>query len=210
MITDWPDWRGKRAVVIATGPSLTAEQLELVAQHREGLKVMAINDAGLEPGPGRAFSAPFRDVHYAADSHFWQKHQPAAPLRIVAKAAEDRAGIWAIRHGLADAIALCHRNPIELNFPGHVFNGAHSGIQALQLAVLFGARQVFLLGFDCRVGKRQNYCDKASGLARQWKGDSRQWAAQYARISWPVEIFNCSPGSAIECFPRLRIEDVLR
>jgi hypothetical protein len=92
--------------------------------------------------------------------------------------------------------------------------GRNSGFQALNLAVLAGARRILLLGFD---GK-----PAADGKAH-WFGDHSRptpvaayplyrqamSAAENALAAAGVEVVNCSPGSAIDSFHKAALQEVL-
>lgn len=204
----WPNWRGDTVFCIATGASLTKEQLQFVRDRTHIVRVIAINDAGLETTSQRPYTASFADILYAADFAFWRTHHPATgALRV--SAAQVQGNPCPVCEGLADLLVKLHPAPVPLNVAGRVWHGLHSGIQALQLAVTLGAEKVYLLGYDCvpRFG-RTNYVDKAPGLNNGWHGERHDWAQKYSRIDWPIPIINCTPGSAIDAFPKLNIEEL--
>ena len=70
-------WKGQTLAILGGGPSLTAEQVELV--RRSGWRCIAINDTYR--------LAPWADVHYFCDLRFWGWHHEAPEF----KAFE---GIW--------------------------------------------------------------------------------------------------------------------
>ena len=96
--------------------------------------------------------------------------------------------------------------------PGHVSWNGNSGASAINLAVHLGARRVLLLGFDM----------KAEGQNTHWHGghDPRvnppfkrhllcfPYVQEDAR-RLGVEILNVCPDSAIDVFPKVRLEEVL-
>lgn len=98
--------------------------------------------------------------------------------------------------------------------PEKVSTGSNSGYQALNLAVLAGAKTVILLGFDGR---------PAAEGKTHWFGDHPRVepltvypvirdafkAAAEAIKAAGVSVLNCSPGSAIETFPRADLAEVL-
>ena len=100
--------------------------------------------------------------------------------------------------------------------PGMICNGRNSGYQALNLAILAGARTVILLGFDAR----EPTADRKS----HWFGDHPRVepvavfaeyrkafsAAEGAIRAAGVRVVNCSPGSAIDSFPKMDLVDALR
>jgi hypothetical protein len=83
-----------------------------------------------------------------------------------------------------------------------------SGFAALQIALRKGAKRITLLGFDYTPGHYHNeYAwsrinDEAN--KRSWP----RWSKDFKKVDG-VEITNASPGSLIECFPRLSLEEAL-
>lgn len=98
--------------------------------------------------------------------------------------------------------------------PKGVQTGKNSGYQALNIAVLAGARRVILLGYDCKVGE---------GGKVHWFGDHpiktppsvfqemvRTFRTAVAPLKEAgVEVLNCTPGSAINAFPKVPLESAL-
>ncbi len=92
--------------------------------------------------------------------------------------------------------------------------GANSGYQAINLAYLWGARRIILLGYDCKQieGKAHWFGQHPQGLNRHqpletWRRNFPQLAADLAAEG--VEVLNCSPDSALECFRKVPLEAAL-
>jgi hypothetical protein len=91
------------------------------------------------------------------------------------------------------------------------FNG-NSGAQAINLAVLFGARRLVLVGFDMRDaadGTRHWFGKHVGGMER--RGQYSGWVKAFDRIAadlkaWGIEAVNCSPVSALHQFPKTTLE----
>jgi hypothetical protein len=203
--TRLPALSGRTVVCIATGPSLTQAQIDFVYDYASiGLvSVIAVCDAGLdERAP---MSAPWADILYAGDWTWWSHWRPTTG------AVRACGQIEAVQRGYADVCLVVEPEPVVLDRVGVVWSGRHSGIQALQLAVTLDAAKVCLLGYDCRMhGNRRNfYRDRPRQFSGPWTGESHEWASNYARLEIPVPVINCTPGSAIDCFPRSPIEEAL-
>ena len=100
--------------------------------------------------------------------------------------------------------------------PRAVINGLNSGYAAVNLAVLRGARTIYLLGYDM--------LDLGQGIAHHWhdgykwqgaRGTARcytDWARRFddlARgIPAGVTVWNCNPESAVRAFPFMTYEAV--
>jgi len=200
-------WRGATAVVVGGGPSLTQAQCERA--HRAGLKVLAVNDA-IRPD-----RAPFADAHYFCDERWWRWHrekrwyQDFRGLRVtlenpVVVAADPtiksmqnlgRDGLCPARHGL--------------------HTGRNGGYQAIGLAVHFGVARILLIGFDLK---------PAADGRSHWHGGHPVPVnpTAYELLMLPmfpsligplaalgVELINCTPDSALKCFPRMTLEEAI-
>ena len=100
--------------------------------------------------------------------------------------------------------------------PEFLVTGSHSGWQALNVAVLTGAKTIILLGFDAS--------EPAAGEAGHWFGEHATPTpiaayAAYRRAftvgavairAAGVRVVNCSPGSAINEFERMNILEALQ
>ncbi len=108
---------------------------------------------------------------------------------------------------------------LGLNSPGLAYpqrhdaihTGFNSGYQAIGLAVLFGATQIYLLGFDFSNDGAQVHWhgDHPTGLGNG--GHYPLWIDAMNRLAvdlkWnDIEVINCSRRSALKCFPRRAIE----
>lgn len=92
--------------------------------------------------------------------------------------------------------------------------GRNSGNTAVSLAIAMGAVRVCLVGFDCRVVNGREHChDDYKGprdlslYDNEFKRAFNGW--NESALASGVEIFNCTPGSAITEFPLARLEDIL-
>lgn len=106
--------------------------------------------------------------------------------------------------------------------PGLIHHGHGSGYSLVNLAYLQGAQRIILLGYDLR------YAPDYDGRARRVGGSERHYFGEYPERlrHWPsvrisngvhlglldlystvteVEIINCTPDSALTCFPMMDI-----
>ena len=191
------DWLDKPAVVIASGPSLSDEQIERVERSREadGCRVLTVNNT--------CQRAPWADVHYFGDymavKHYLPKLQAACSGEFwsCSSAARERYRTHYVkgvpRPGFGERV-------VHLN--------GNSGAQAINLAMVFGAKRVLLLGFDMKAGPKgeahwfgQHPPQLVQiQLYREWMHHLTQAAPDAAARG--VDIVNVTPGSALECFRR--------
>ena len=200
----WPDWAGETVLCVASGPSLTAAQIETVRRHRERCRIIAVCDIGLEQR--LPIALPDCDLWYAADDTFWQYYEDEAlASRAIRVSAYPPTHLWHL-----------HMNTKHREFiwtPGECVSGGHSGFQALQIAISAGADRVALLGYDCKPRgiATNSFGRKPAKLHRN--STYAQWPEWYAKLRRalprPVEIVNCSEGSAVTAFPFDSVEEFL-
>lgn len=200
-----PAWATRPAVVIASGPSLDDAQLDLIEQAHleERVHVLAVNNT-IE-------RAPWADVAYFGDYTAIKHYRPKlAPLTCAEWVTIDRAA--------AERWKLTHLKPASQNGMGlqRVHVNGNSGAQAVNAAVCFGARRIVLVGFDMRDGKdgRAHWFGQhpAPLVRKQLFGE---WLLKFETIARDakqlgVEIVNATPGSALDLFPRVVLEESLR
>ena len=159
-------------VCIASGPSLTAADCELVRQ--SGLPTIAVNSSWQ--------LAPWCDHLYAGDLAWWDEHAdevPPSPQR------------WS-----------CTRQAVAkhgLNY--HEAYGAYnSGLRAIQLAFKLGAEGVLLLGYDCTVAGGTHWHGDHVGTKNPDEALCRKWKAQHAALAQRGSVVNCSRETELECY----------
>lgn len=204
-LTVEPRWPGEACIIAATGPSLT----EAVAEQCRGHHVIAVNDAHRR--------LPWAEVLYAGDRDWWELHQGCP----------DFAGEkWSAHEPkLNDKSAIAERyglqlvaGPRQVDAPGfsldptRIHYGNSSAFQAINLAILFGASTIYLVGFDMRTTTPRHFfgdhADPAMNMSRyEHFLPAFNAAARMLREEAPgVRIINCTPGSALRCFPRGELE----
>jgi hypothetical protein len=124
-------------ICVASGPSLSAEQGFRISSIGPEWKVIVINTTWQR--------VPMADLLYACDDHWWKHSHPA-----VASAFHGEcwtASRWAAhRYGLN--FVQAYDEPGLSRQPGIIHSGGNSGYQAVNLAYLFGARKIILVGYD--------------------------------------------------------------
>lgn len=212
-------WEGQTVALIAGGPSLTIAQVEHVRTSK--VRCIAVNASYL--------IAPWADVCYFADSHFWRWHHEGIECAgLAAEEVREKFHAFAGQkcsiensganvtddavHMLRNKTFPKHGNGLSLDADALV-TGRHSGFQALNLATLAGAKRVLLLGYDGQPREQRTHWFGSHprptplDAYRVYRQAFTEAKSPLERIG--VEVLNCSPGSAIETFPKMNIEDVL-
>jgi hypothetical protein len=205
---------GRTACLIGTGPSLTKEQIETA--QRKGFALCGVNNTWK--------LAPLA-VLYACNYQWW-KHYWCDELALY-PAQKWTTNRDAAREFWLNYIAETNRPGLSTS-PDIVHHGHGSGYTLLNLAYLMGAERIVLLGYDLK------YAPDYDGKARQIGSSQRHYFGEYpaALQHWPsvyvrdgrhiellglyrsvaaqgaVEIINCSPDSALDCFPVAIIDAV--
>jgi hypothetical protein len=182
------EWHGQTAAIFASGPSMTAE----VAERCRGLRTIAINNQSMD-------CAPWADIIYGSDAKWWRHYLPVIidlpGRKISVQIGSPIQGVDYLRASKE----VCDTRPTFLS------TGANSGYAALCLAVKLGAARVLLYGYDMapRNGRyrRHDYPANLNSKPRfaEWIPRYRTLALELKRRG--VDVINCTPGSALTCFP---------
>jgi hypothetical protein len=203
-----PDARfsGQTVFVVGGGPSLVGFDFSGLA----GRRCVAVNAAG--------YDLPAADILLFHDNSWFEANRELL---------DEWRGLLVTPSRHAKATAPDRVRRVELaerpDFPigcGPVRIGHSSGQTAVSLAITLGAARVVLLGFDmqAREGRTHYHRDRplytdehtrktalvyATEFLPFWQGWSR------AARAVGCEVMNATPGSALDEFPLVDIEDVL-
>lgn len=180
---------GRIVFCLASGPSLTAEDCELV--RASGLPTLVTNTTFR--------MCPWATALVAADSKWWKMY--VAEVDSVFGGQKVKCGGG--RHYAQSTQAISKYRSY-----------GNSGTAAISLAVFAGASRVILLGCDAQF----------SGGKTHWHGDHPaelsnaktvgNWPAKFENVARyairrGVPVLNASRETALACFPRVALEEVL-
>jgi hypothetical protein len=138
---------------------------------------------------GNAFElAPWAEFLAASDMHWWRKH-PAA-------------------HEFTGRKFSMHIVPNVARIELPVVN---SGVLGLEVAKRLGASEIRLYGFDFGLG--HFFGPYTNGLKNTTQEKRRLHLKQFkywGKVNKSIRVINCTPGSALNCFPMRNDEDILR
>lgn len=95
----------------------------------------------------------------------------------------------------------------------HFETHRNSGAACIALSADAGAARIILLGYDCQHtgGKTHWHGDHPKKLGNA--GSVGKWPAAFAALAKTIpattKVINCSRETALDCFPRAALEDVL-
>jgi hypothetical protein len=192
MRAEWVDrWKGGTVICIGSGPSLTEEDCDRA--RRAGVPTIVTNTTFQR--------CPWADVLFGFDVGWWRQYR--TEVDAVFKGRKVTCSPSARQFGCEVLAAV----PWFTSFH-------NSGANAVSLAITAGAARVLLLGFDCQ----------RTGGQTHWHGDHPKALSNARSIAnWPAhfrnvarlarargtEIINCSRATALDCFPRRAIEEVV-
>lgn len=200
--------------LIAGGPSLRGVDLSFLY----GRQIIAINRSHELVRP---YVALDRDNVRAfwLDYRFWSLHQESLQLSAAKgmelHAATDRVGRHSSYPATIKTWTLLGTKGLETR-PGLLRHGNNTGYAAINLAYHLGAWRIILLGYD--------FCPASDG-AKHWHeehpwGEARErtWqdkmlphfrSLHEALDRTGVKVINANPNSALTCWPRLELAEVL-
>lgn len=183
-------WPGQTVAILAGGASLTAAQVEAV----RAIPCVVVNNSHQ--------LAPWAPLLYAADACWWRHHAQTA-LKFEGIKVSGQEVEFSQVHTLKDT----GTEGFDPD-PSCIRNGGNSGYAAIHVAIHAGASRILLLGFDMRGAHWHG--DHPAPLANPGPAEFSRWAGRFAALNGRgAEIINCTPGSALGCFPRARLEDVI-
>lgn len=195
---DWSHWRGTEVVCIASGPSLTAEDVEMVRQWRYDMawrRVIVTNNTWQ--------IAPWADALFAMDIGWWQAYCGAVE--------QGFKGLRLTQHSQGEKFGALN---LRLRLAGFK-NYKNSGACAVGAAIHAGACRVVMLGYDCAKteGKAHWHPDHPKGLGnagsfKRWPNDFELVRSLAAR-SKGLTVINASRNSVLRHFERQELEQAL-
>jgi hypothetical protein len=204
LIKHRPGW--ETVVCVASGPSLNAKQLDHVrtAHARMQVRVIGVNSAYQ--------AAPWIDALFACDLMWWKKHHADVKKRAPgvetvtqdASAHKQFALTTRIRGSARDGLGTME-----------IHTGSNGGHAAVNLAYLWGARRILLLGYDMKLGpegQRHWHADHPAPCIQaqhfsNWIHRFESTARDLKKLG--IEVLNCTPGSALPWFPMATIDEAL-
>lgn len=202
-------WKGEPCIVVGSGPSLTVPVVHKIRMARwlSGWNVIVVNDAYR--------LLPRADVLYASDFGWWVVHEGAKSFEGEKWSSHSHTSAFCDdKREFAGKYGL---NLVQA-FPGKDFsrsqNGisygetAHSGFQAVNLALLFGASLVVLCGFD--YGGSHFFGDHPETLRQPTDEQYLELARAFDTVTTDIEILNATPSSALKRFPMVDLDEALR
>jgi len=192
-------WEGETVVIVASGPSLTPEQVDYC---KGKARMIVVNN--------NYRLAPWADALYACDGEWWDEYHDETH--------DFQGEKWTQDHGASQKYGLKWvqgRNESGLSTdPSVIHTGSNSGYQAINLAFHFGVKRIILIGYDMqRTKNKKHWFGNHPGKLNK-PGNYKQWARNFIDLAndisrQGVEVINCTRVTALGAFKQDKLENVL-
>lgn len=189
------------AIVLASGPSLTLEQID--AARRSGHHTIVVN------ATYKVF--PDADTLYSGDYMFWKVYMADIARSFKGKLVTQDSSA-AARWPALTRVRGTNREGLGKDL---IHQNGSSGFQSINLAYLWGYRRIILLGFDMALGpngERHHHPDHPAPCVQnqtfsEWVHKSVKLARDLKETG--CEVLNATPGSAMKSFPLVDWQEIL-
>lgn len=192
---------GGTVLVLGSGPSLTQADVTLARAHVD--LTIAVN--------GSYKYAPDAECLYAADAKFWGWHKGCVATHTVGTE-KYPAFVGALKYSLSQTpyhVSVLKRGPstgLTLD-PTKVALGLNGCFQSVNVAVHLGASKIVLLGVDMKGSHFHSAHPDRSVPPFSLCIDRFKTLVEPLR-ALGISIVNCTPQSALKCFPMASLADV--
>lgn len=193
------------AVCFATGPSLTAEDVELVRPYHESGRVRTF-------GCNDSYKlVDFLDVHYACDECWWEYHGADCLRELPPTCHSWTQATKASMKLKVNHIPGFHNPGFYLKDSSHIHFGSNSGFQLLNLAYHYGIRKFILLGYNMGPvnSKRHFFGNHPGNMNKESPYDVFKIAFNQIQPDIKGAIVNCTVNSALTCFRTSTLQEEL-
>lgn len=210
-------WKGRRAFVVGSGPSLRGFDRSVLnaemtigcnEEYRWGPSISLCQDPRFFAGDGMPGRTPVKDdpAWFRGSSlpvYFHGHHDVPMP-----EVNHDEICLARTAHSRETPFAW--GSSLECG----LYYGANVGMTAINLAEILGADPIYLLGFDAKAQGERTHCHDA--YPKEWTLDKEvdrkhvygRWIAEFRNIAPKIKprVVNLNPDSAIDAFPKARME----
>lgn len=201
-------WKGRRCFVVGGGPSLKDFDWSLLKNELW----IALNAAWLFGNPTIAYTHDLRCLkHFSKKEYRERWHQ--LPIRVH----KHDFQIQGNKNGgkFKGVIGLKASKGWGRSLETGLFKSNNSGVGGLNLAEILGANPIYLLGFDMKTEAGANqfhnvYPDGWRQKADVYKTFIKEFKRTRCFLRKETQVINLCPDSALDCFEKRPISDILK
>lgn len=197
-------WKDQDVFVLGGGPSLENVDLDPLQDYR----VIGCNDA-------YRYGNSIVDLLFFGDIKWWDYHKSQIGLDFDGLIATNVPEGEYQKVVEVDGVLTLPRTTQGFHRHSIGWNG-NTGAAAINLALVMGARRIYLLGFDMQLDEKgrsnwhRNPLDNPTEETYERYMHAISVHLHQIPEKWPgVEIVNLNPQSLLECFPKSTMEEVL-
>ena len=195
-------FKNKKAILMASGPSLTEKVIETVRPHKDRFVIFGCNDVYKV--------VDYLDIHYACDTGWWDNWGEHF------KATRPNLESWTQCKSSSKKFEINYINGVYkdgLSIKSNLIHyGSNSGFQQLNLAFLMGCSSFMLLGYNMQ--KVDNVSHFFGDHPPQLKRNSpyNKFVHSFTTIQKPVKdrIINCTENSALTFLTYTDLDEYLK
>jgi len=195
-------FKNKKAILIASGPSLTEEVIDTLRPHKDDFVIFGCNDVYKV--------VDYLDVHYACDTAWWNKWGEHFKLTRPDLESWTQCQISSEKFKI-NYINGAYKNGLSID-SNLIHYGSNSGFQQLNLAFLMGCSSFMLLGYNMqKVNSTTHFFgEHPSELKRN--SPYNKFVQSFKTIQKPVKdiIINCTENSALDFFSYKDLNEYLK
>jgi hypothetical protein len=206
MIEHWKiprEWEGETAVVLGGGPSLKKDQLDYAIQR--GFRRVAVNDAGLVFDPQADVICWGDPQWFTWNGEQLRLHKGKYKITWRDMPARPTLPYYRLQHP---------RMPPHVSFDQGAVCANNSGMGGINIAALFGAKRILLLGFDmrCVEGKNHWHNRHKTPTAEHRYGELYRPPMELAALEYAaagIEVLNCTQYSSLKGYRYANLRGVV-
>lgn len=197
-------YRRNKAFIYAPGPSLSRAEIDLCFEIHPNQLHVAVGNAHL--------IAPNSNLLHHSDSRWWNYHRGVKEF----KGFKTCFGPTLYQREVFD-LRVSGTYGFEKE-PGVYRTGGNSGCAAISVTAQQKPSEIYLLGFDLKYRPQagENFCgDHPKGVSVGHKPEKfLTFIQSISRLapfldSQGIKVYNCTQDSALGCFERVRLSDVV-
>ncbi len=207
------EWKDERCFIVGGGPSLNGFDFSKL---KDKGRIIAVNKS--------FYDVPFADVLIGMDTSFfrWADSGKLAkpPLgEKYRKAYREFKGhkiFIASRPTMIKNVHIIDRTKrmgLSKKFEDGIYTGNNSGVGALAFACIMGCNPIYLLGIDGKHKAKSHYHEgypyrpQTSKTAKSFISHFQALGQEIKKAG--IRVYNCSPISAVNTFPKRDIKEIL-